>query len=91
MERSSWIICEGPRCGHRVLGRRSGGNGLKRETETGVMNLLEGALCILTFFFFSLNTATPATHGRSQARGQMGASAASLHHSHSNAGSEPHL
>ena len=27
---------------------------MKRETETGVMNLLEGALCILTFFFFPL-------------------------------------
>ena len=27
----------------------------------------------------------------SQARGQIGAAAASLHHSHSNTGSEPHL
>ena len=29
--------------------------------------------------------------GRTQARGLIGATAASLHHSHSNAGSEPHL
>ena len=33
----------------------------------------------------------PKTHGRSQARGRHGAAAAGLHHSHSNAGSEPHL
>ena len=35
--------------------------------------------------------ATPAVYGSSQARGQTGASAAGLHHSHSNVGSEPHL
>ena len=35
--------------------------------------------------------ATPAAYGGSQARGQMGAIAASPHHSHSNAGSEPFL
>ena len=35
--------------------------------------------------------ATPATHGGSWARGRFGAIAAGLHHSHSNARSEPHL
>ena len=30
-------------------------------------------------------------YGDSQARGQIGAVAAALHHSHSNAGSEPYL
>ena len=30
-------------------------------------------------------------YGSSQARGQIGATAAGLHHSHSNARSEPHL
>ncbi|WP_447305893.1 hypothetical protein, partial [Escherichia coli] len=30
-------------------------------------------------------------YGRSQARGQIGAVAAGLHHSHSNSGSKPHL
>ena len=35
--------------------------------------------------------ATPAAYGSSQARGRIGAVAASLHHSHSNSGSEPHL
>ena len=46
----------------------------------------------LHFFFFSFR-ATLVAYGGSQARGQMGAAAASLRHSHShsNAGSEPRL
>ena len=43
----------------------------------------------LVFLFFS--RALPAAYGGSQARGLMGAVAASLHHSHSNARSEPRL
>ena len=44
------------------------------------------------YFFIVLPfRATPAAHGGSQTRGQIGASAASLVHSHSNVGSEPHL
>ena len=42
-------------------------------------------------FFFSLFRATPTAYGGSQARGQIGDRAASLHHSHSNTGSKPHL
>ena len=42
------------------------------------------------FFFFNFR-ATPTAYGVSQARGLIGATAAGLHHSHSNAGSEPHL
>ena len=34
---------------------------------------------------------TPVAYGSSQARGRMGATAAGLHHSHSNARSEPPL
>ena len=34
---------------------------------------------------------TPVAYGSSQARGRMGATAAGLHHSHSNAGSKPCL
>jgi len=45
----------------------------------------------LFFFFFWPVRATPATYGGSQARGRIGAVAASLRQSHSNAGSEPHL
>ena len=43
------------------------------------------------FFFPFLFRAIPAAHGSSQGRGQIGASAANLHHSHSNTGSKPHL
>ena len=35
--------------------------------------------------------ATPTTYGGSQAKGQIGAVAASLCQSHSNVGAEPHL
>jgi len=43
------------------------------------------------FFFFGLFRAIPVASGGSQARGLIRAAAASLHHGHSNAGSEPHL
>ena len=42
------------------------------------------------FFFFLLFRAIPATYRSSQARGRIGAMAASLHHSHSNARSSTH-
>ena len=42
----------------------------------------------LSFFFFR---AAPAAHGGSQARGRIGAAAASLHHSHSHTGSQLRL
>ena len=41
--------------------------------------------------FFFLFTATPAACGSSRARGEIGAAAAGLHHSHSNMGSQLHL
>ena len=41
--------------------------------------------------FFCLFRTTPTAQGGSQARGPIGAAAASLHHSHSNVGSKPHL
>ena len=40
------------------------------------------------FFFFGLFRAALRTYGCSQAKGQIGATAAGLHHSHSNPGSE---
>ena len=43
------------------------------------------------FFFFLLFRATPLAYGSSQARGQIGAIAASYSHSHSNAKSKPRL
>ena len=42
-------------------------------------------------FFFLLFRAALVAYGGSQARGPIGAVAAGLHHSHGNAGSEPHL
>ena len=41
--------------------------------------------------FFCLFRVEPVAYGRSQARGQIGAAAASLRQSHSNVGSEPRL
>ena len=52
---------------------------------------LSSSLSPFFFFFFCLFRAAPVAYGSSQARGQIGAAAASLHHSHSNEGSEPHL
>ena len=43
------------------------------------------------FFFFFFFRAAPAAYGSSQARGPVGATAASLHHSYNNARSELHL
>ena len=43
------------------------------------------------FFFFNLFKAAPTAYGGSQARGWIRAEAAGLHHSHSNARSEPRL
>ena len=46
---------------------------------------------VLFFCLFALSRAAPAAYGGSQARGQFGAVAAGLHHSHSNARSKPCL
>ena len=43
------------------------------------------------FFFAFFSRATPAVHGGSQDRGPIGATAAGLHHSHSNIRSKPWL
>ena len=45
------------------------------------------------FCLFAISWAAPAVYGGSQARGQIGAIATGLRHthSHSNVGSEPHL
>ena len=45
----------------------------------------------ILFYFFAISWAAPAAYGGSQARGPIGAVAASLRQSHSNARSEPHL
>ena len=50
-----------------------------------------GCFSLFVFCFVSLFRATPAAYGSSQARGQIGAAADGLHHSHSNVGSQQHL
>ena len=57
-------------------------------------NWIEIFLVTLQFFlvlFFCLFRAAPVAHGGSQARGQIGAVATGLHHSHSNTRAKPHL
>ena len=46
---------------------------------------------LFIYLFIFLFRTTAVGYGRSQARGQIGAVAASLHHSHSNMGSKPNL
>ena len=52
-----------------------------------ILSVIDIYFCVCLFAF---SRATPAAYGGSQARGQIGAVAASLHHSHSNAGSLTH-
>ena len=47
--------------------------------------------CLLSFIVVAISWAAPAAYGGSQARGRIGAVAASLRQSHSNAGSELRL
>ena len=48
-------------------------------------------LLLLLFCLFAFPKAAPTAYGGSQGRGPIGAVAAGLHQSHSNAGSEPRL
>ena len=52
---------------------------------------LETLLFYFIFYFLPFFRDVPMAHGISQARGQIGAAAANLDHSHSNTGSKPHL
>ena len=53
--------------------------------------LLSSHDSLFNFFFFCLFRAAPPAYGSSQARGGIRDAAASLHHSHRDARSEPHL
>ena len=48
-------------------------------------------ICSPKYIFFCFSRAPPTAYGGSQARDLIGSVATSLHHSHSNAGSKPHL
>ena len=64
------------------IGSRGGSNLFSLEVR--------GGLCFF-FFFLLIVKAAPVAYESSQARGQIRATAAGLHHSHSNVGSKPHL
>ena len=53
----------------------------------GLLDHMIILLFIYFYFYFLLFRATPMAYGGSQARGQIGATAAGVYHSHSNAGS----
>mgnify|MGYP007125349976 CR=1 FL=1 len=58
------------------------------------MNLdLHGSMVYFILFYclFAFSRAAPVAYGGSEARGLIGAVAAGLHQSHSNARSKPHL
>ena len=61
------------------------GEGLHKNPDVGLLDLM-----VLFFFFVFLPfcRATPTAYGGSLARGQIRATAAGLHQSHSNLGSE---
>ena len=67
------------------------------DEEQNCVTLAPTTLCrsfclfVFHFFLFAFFRAIPMAYGSSQARGRIEAIAASLHHSHSNVGSEPHL
>ena len=67
------------------------------QKQTSYGQEKKGLLCYaidnerLSFFLFLHFRATCVAPGSSQARGRIRAAAAGPHHSHSNAGSEPHL
>ena len=56
----------------------------------GIYSFVVFIYLLLILFFISFR-ATPTAYRSSQARGQIGAVAAGLHHRHSNVGSELHL
>ena len=58
---------------------------MKNPTERSIR---KNKLLFPYLFIFPFTTA-PVAYGSSQDGGQIGAAAASLHHRHSNAGSEP--
>ena len=73
----------------------------RKEHQDGALSMAKKKKCMVrnfvsfecsnTFFFFFLFRAALVACGGSQARGLIGATAASLHNSHSNMGSEPSL
>ena len=64
---------------------------LENLAQISPSSTIRSALDVLFLLSFLLYRAAPAAYGGSQARGWTGATAAGLHHSHSNVGSELNL
>ena len=69
-----------------------------RLAENGMYQIMKHNIYLTdTFYFLNSSSSSlllrvaPAVFGGSQAGGQIGGRAATLHHSHSKVGSEPHL
>ena len=63
-----------------------------RLLASGTVRTNKYLVCLFIYVcIYFLLRATPVAYGGSKARGQIGAAAARLHHSHSNVGSELHL
>ena len=71
----------------KFLGQRS--NLCHSSDNAGPLNQKDSREHLLISFYFE--GAVPTANGSSQASGQIGATAAGIHHSHSNQGSEPLL
>ena len=66
--------------------------GRERERGKSLQSfVLSVCLFVCLFCLFAISWAAPMAYGGSQARGRIGAIAASLRQSHSNGGSEPCL
>ena len=80
-------------CGFALCFPERNGSGLHRQvcifTNTGLC--INSFVCVCVCVCVCVSRAVPTTYGISQARGGIRAAAAGLHHSHSNAGSKPHL
>ena len=92
------LLSRGPRKRHQsrgwcVFGRGGSATGAKgKGTQRGTERTLFYFIIIINLFIYFANSwAAPAAYGGSQARGPIGAIAASLYHSHRHAGSEPCL
>ena len=66
-----------------------GSSHFKRKSD--LLKMKGYAITELIFFFFSFSRVAPAAYGGSQVKGLIRVVAAGLHHSHSNARSDPSL
>uniref|UniRef100_A0A8D1ZL36 Uncharacterized protein n=1 Tax=Sus scrofa TaxID=9823 RepID=A0A8D1ZL36_PIG len=63
----------------------------KSEMSNKYIKFWDKSIYLFIYFYFLLFKATPVAYGGSQAKGQIRATAAGLHHSYSNAGFKMHL